>query len=188
MKTIFFDFFGVLSTPVYMQVIKDFIPEKEQPKWVKKLDLLDNGDISEDYLVKEISEQSGISENKIWSTVFQAPKLNLKLIDFIKNNLKKLYTIGLLTNAPRSLVERILQKELSLFDVVVISSDIKIIKPNPKIFKYTLYQAKVASEEILFIDDSEKNIQVAKSFGIQGIVYKDFDSFVNEIDKYLLRR
>lgn len=185
-QTIVFDFFRVISTPPYSTVFKKYIPEIELQVWRNKLDELDLGVISEEDLVGELSRYANVSTDQIWSEIDSASNLDIDLLNFIENELKPKYKIGLLTNAPRSLVEKIVSKEkLKLFDIVLISSDLKLIKPDPEIFKVTIDKCGCLPQEILFIDDTEKNIEVAKSLGLNGIVYTDFDSLKKEIQTYL---
>ena len=185
MKVILFDFFGVLSTPAYMEVIKKFIPAVQQAYWVKKLDVLDSGEITEEQLVAEISAYSQVSPAEIWMIANRAPKLNQKLIDFIKNDLKIKFKVGLLTNIPRSLLERILKEELNLFDFTFISSELKLIKPDKRIFELAVSKVGCPVNEILFVDDGQRNIEVAGSLGINVIFYNNFTSFLKEVRKYI---
>ena len=184
-RIILFDFFGVLSTSVYTNVIRKFIQKKERNKWIKKIKNLDRGNISENDFIKAISKQSGISEKNVWLEVLKQPKLNKKLIHFIEKKLKPSFTIGLLTNITRTLLERILSNKLDLFDIQIVSSDIGIIKPNIKIFRHALLKSKYAVSKIIFIDDGERNIKIAKNFGMHGIIYKNFNSFKKEINQYI---
>ena len=62
--------------------------------------------------------------------------------------------------------------ELNSFDGVVVSSDVKMIKPNREIYEYILNTYQLRPEECLFIDDVEANIEVAKETGMKGIVFK----------------
>ena len=185
MKTIYFDFFGVIATPVYAKVIKAFIPVEEHEAWMKKLDLLDVGTLTETSLVKRIAERAQTSEKAIWEAVKSAPQVNQPLLRFIKDQLKGRFTVGLLTNIPKSLLESIIPQELSLFDIALISSELKLVKPDPKIFEVAIERAHCLKSEIVFIDDGEKNVAVANSLGIQGIVYKDFTSFLIAIEPHL---
>lgn len=59
------------------------------------------------------------------------------------------------------------------FTGIVISSSIKTIKPEPKIFRYLLKHHNLVAEETLFLDDMEINIQAAGTHGIQTILVKD---------------
>lgn len=185
MKTILFDFFGVISTPVYMKVIKKYIPEEDQQFFVQKLDVLDTGDLSEEDLVQEIAIKAGITTDEVWDEVKRAPVVNEELLNFIQNELKPKYRVGLLTNIPRSLLVRIIPDKLELFDPLMISSDLKLIKPSKEIFEVAIARCECLPSEILFTDDGEKNIAAAKSVGLHGIVYTDFLSFKEELKKYI---
>ncbi len=185
MKVILFDFFGVLSTPAYMEVIKKFIPITQQDNWIKKLDMLDSGDISEEQLVAEISAYSQASSAEIWFVANSSPKLNHKLVNFIKSDLKAKFQVGLLTNIPKSLIERILKQELDLFDFKFISSELKLIKPDKRIFELAVSRVGCPVNEILFIDDGQKNIEVAQGLGINVILYDNFSQLLKEIKQYI---
>lgn len=71
----------------------------------------------------------------------------------------------------------------------VASFSVKSIKPNRKIYEAALAEARteipdLLPEEILLIDDLEENIQGARDFGFQGIVYTDTDSLITEMKKH----
>lgn len=50
------------------------------------------------------------------------------------------------------------------------------VKSDPKAYTNLLSIIKVKPDEILYFDDSEENVQLAKSLGIKAYVYKDFNS------------
>ena len=52
------------------------------------------------------------------------------------------------------------------FDKIYLSFELKLVKPDPEIFKTVLADARIRPEETFFIDDSDKNCQVAQSLGI----------------------
>jgi putative hydrolase of the HAD superfamily len=63
--------------------------------------------------------------------------------------------------------------DLDSFEGVVVSSDVKMIKPNPEIYHYILNTYGLNPEECLFIDDVKANVEAAKNVGIQGFVFKN---------------
>lgn len=183
MEVILFDFFGVLSTPVYKYVFEKYISEAEQAVWIKKLDDLDLGNLSESRLVEQIAKHTGIAESEIFEAAKAAPKVNEELFNIIENSLSKRFTIGLLTNIPRNILERIISDKLPLFDITLVSSDLKLVKPSREIFDKAIEKCAVPPQEILFIDDSEKNIAAAQELGIKGIVYKDLPELLTDFKK-----
>ena len=71
---------------------------------------------------------------------------------------------------------------LRFFDGAIVSSDIKMMKPDPEIFQYAMDRYGLRKEECLFVDDSMKNVEGAKSFGIHA---HQFCGDFGEIRKYL---
>lgn len=51
------------------------------------------------------------------------------------------------------------------------SFELKLLKPNPEIYKSVRQLLGCRFEEMIFIDDKEKNVLSAKSLGIHGIVF-----------------
>ena len=104
------------------------------------------------------------------------------IITTLKNKGKKLYllsniSIGFADNYCKNTdVERV----LSLFDGLVFSGKIGLVKPNADIFNYLLNKFDLKAEETIFIDDNKKNTDGAKKVGINGYL---FDGDVNKIKK-----
>jgi len=61
---------------------------------------------------------------------------------------------------------------MRIFDGRIISSDIGMRKPSKEFFKYMIDVLGFNSNEILFIDDSARNIESAESLGIKCMKYK----------------
>lgn len=57
-----------------------------------------------------------------------------------------------------------------LFDgKIVVSGTEKLIKPDPKIWHVLLERYQIKAEETVFIDDNQKNIEMAESLGFNTI-------------------
>ena len=65
------------------------------------------------------------------------------------------------------------QFDLKTFDGVVVSSDVKMIKPYPEIYEYILKTYELNPAQTLFIDDMEANVEAARGAGMKGFVFKD---------------
>ncbi|MDK2980701.1 MAG: glucose-phosphatase [Chloroflexota bacterium] len=57
------------------------------------------------------------------------------------------------------------------FDEIVISSEVRMIKPDPAIFHYALDKLGIDPQEAIFIDDRAVNVESAQALGMQGIQY-----------------
>lgn len=159
-----------------MKVIQRLIPQPQWAYFVQRLDALDLGDLSEADLVKELAAAGHVSQEQVWELAQAAPVVNDELLAYIQNELKPKYQIGILTNVPRSILDRILGDRMDIFELRVVSSEIHLIKPDEKIFHYALKQTKSSPEEVLFFDDSQKNIEVAQRLGIQAVLYAGMTS------------
>ncbi len=97
------------------------------------------------------------------------------------------YDIYLLTNFSKDGYEYISNK----FDFfkkakgAVVSSHLKIAKPDMRIYKYLLDTYNLNPDECIFIDDSVANINAANELGIHGIVYTDIENLRKEFKRIL---
>jgi 2-haloacid dehalogenase len=74
-----------------------------------------------------------------------------------------------------------------LLDAMVISGQVKLIKPDPAIFHLLLEKIGRPAHECLLIDDSEKNISVAKRLGFATIHFQSAAQLESELQQlYLL--
>lgn len=64
-------------------------------------------------------------------------------------------------------------KVLQLIDNYVVSGDVKVVKPDPRIFHILLDRYGLKSEECIFIDDNSDNVACACRLGLLGIVFHD---------------
>ena len=73
--------------------------------------------------------------------------------------------------------------DLNSFDGVVVSSNVKMIKPNPNIYEYILETYHLKPEECFFIDDVKENIEAANKVGIEGFIFENDYEKVKEFLK-----
>ena len=69
----------------------------------------------------------------------------------------------------------------NLFDSIILSGDVKLIKPDPAIFNLTLQKIGRSAHECLMIDDTEANIITAKKLGFATIHFKSPEQLANRI-------
>jgi putative hydrolase of the HAD superfamily len=124
--------------------------------------------------------------NEIFQEANSTLRIRPEMVSYIEE-LKKKYKIAILSNFTSGL-EKLLKDVLNvhhLFDVVVSSYNLKISKPDPKIYYHTLEKLNVKAEEAVFIDDMERNTKAAEALGIKSIVFKDFEQFKKDLSKIL---
>lgn len=103
--------------------------------------------------------------------------LNQELVTLI-TRLKSKYKIGLLSNMDHSWLNSFSSRQVvkELFDVIVLSGDEGITKPDARIFKIAAERLGVSSEECVMVDDLAYNVDAAEALGMHAILYKDIDS------------
>jgi epoxide hydrolase-like predicted phosphatase len=74
---------------------------------------------------------------------------------------------------------------LDLFDLVVDSCDVGLRKPDPAIFRLTCERLGVAPEAAVFLDDTRRHVEAARSVGMQGIFVRDPWAALAELDAIL---
>jgi 2-haloacid dehalogenase len=58
---------------------------------------------------------------------------------------------------------------LSWFRTIVVSGEVRLVKPDPEIYRVTALRCGFEPENTVFIDDSAVNVAAAKAFGFQAI-------------------
>ncbi len=97
-------------------------------------------------------------------------------------NLGENYTLAVISNAPD--LHAKINKERGIysnFEVVLISSDIGLVKPQREIFQLALEKLKLKASECLFIDDREELLGIPKEMGFEVILFKNREQFVEEL-------
>jgi 2-haloacid dehalogenase len=70
---------------------------------------------------------------------------------------------------------------LDWFDDILISGEVNLIKPDPKIFKVFLDRIQRTSNECLLVDDSPGNIASAEQLGFKTILFKSSSQLEHEL-------
>ena len=70
---------------------------------------------------------------------------------------------------------------LDLFDEIILSGEVKLIKPEPEIFELCLQKIGKPARQCLFIDDSETNIDAAKAMGFDTVHFVSPEHLKDEL-------
>jgi 2-haloacid dehalogenase len=74
----------------------------------------------------------------------------------------------------------------SLIDNIVVSGEVKQLKPNPEIFHTILNKYNLKAEESLFIDDNLKNVEGAKAVGINALRFENAEKLRQDLKNMLI--
>jgi epoxide hydrolase-like predicted phosphatase len=112
------------------------------------------------------SEQIKQLSDDFWA----GDRVDQDLISLIRE-LRHEFKIGLLSNAwpdLRNAIENVWEIA-DVFDDIVISAEIGLVKPDPKIYEYSLNRLDISPQEAIFIDDFAVNIKAAQTLGLHTI-------------------
>ena len=153
-------------------------------------ELAQSGRISYEEYWRRVGDDLGFStEEEIKDfrrEYFSGDRLDQELVSLIEA-LRPRYKIGLLSNAPDRL-DTWLEEEWGirgLFDSIVYSAKVGLVKPDPSIFHLILEQLDVAPSEALFIDDFPCNIETALALGMQALRFTSTKALKEELRRYV---
>lgn len=184
-KLIVFDFFGVISSEVADLWLPRYFSVEESERLHRGIiSEADAGRVDPEEMYAEISRLAGVDIDTLKKEWFEIANVEMEMVELARE-LRKEYTVVLLSNAYSEFIDRIFAKFSmdGCFERKFISSDLKMIKPDPAIFNHVLSEMGFKAEDSVMIDDNPRNIAAAKSVGMNGIVFVGRDALVKEIDK-----
>ena len=136
------------------------------------------GEISEDVFWRTLERELDLPRfdldwQKFHTEFFAEDFLDEELMAFIRSVRPGLKT-GLISNAWDGLRE-VLHTRVPIadaFDVLVISAEEKIAKPDQRIYHVALERLGVQAGEAIFLDDFIENIHAANALGLSGVHFQ----------------
>ena len=100
--------------------------------------------------------------------------LDPKMIQYIRDR-KGSYLIGMITDNKADRIDAIIEHTeiKGLFDVVIISANVRARKTERKIFEEALRQSGLEADECVFIDNAPENLKRPAEMGFTTIYFDD---------------
>ncbi len=136
---------------------------------------VNRGDKTVDELNTALAERLGIMVDwyKYYLDALEPMPGMAELVTWVAEN----YRIGLLTNTMPGLVKTLQDRGLLppvKFDVIVDSSEVHALKPEPGMYEIATEMAGVASNEIMLIDDDRSNLVAASRYGWHTMEFQSY--------------
>jgi len=151
-----------------------------------------SGAVSERAVWQWVGNRLGLAGEQVLELqrdFWSSEQLDVPLARFIQS-LRPRYKVGILTNAwsdARSFHNA--QFKLNTWvDMAVYSAEVKLLKPDPRIYQLALAQLKLPAEACVFVDDKLVNVQAAQALGMQEVWYRDTWQTINDLKECLCDR
>lgn len=97
------------------------------------------------------------------------------------------FKTGLISNAWSGLRDQLIAAWHidDAFDVITVSAEDKVIKPDARIFDITLKRLGVCAAEAIFLDDFKVNVDAATALGLKGVHFRSSEQARREIQTLL---
>lgn len=117
-------------------------------------------------------------------------RVDVGLLQYI-SALRPKYTTGLLSNAwgdIRQVLPQFYPAFFDSFDVSIFSAEVGVRKPDLRIYRLAEERLGVSPGQAVFIDDYPPNIAGAQSAGWHGILFRNPDQAISELEALLNHR
>ena len=120
----------------------------------------------------------------IWNDIFFLSAKNRAVFSLL-NNLRQRYKTAMLSNI-NILHYNYLKKNFpvfGVFDDIYLSYQLGLVKPDKEIYNLVIRKLNVSAQEIFYTDDRPELVESARSLGIQGYVFTNFNQLSSDLYK-----
>jgi len=207
-KAIIFDIGGVLQVGRYSKKpyknhrtlgVHNSVSKKLKLSLDQYFDAIDTsyadsieGKIPEQDALETMAKNLKISVKKLERLYLKEYKKHFKFNEQLFKQALKLkkrsYKIAILSDQWYLSKEALVNLKLkNNFNPIVISCDVGMRKPNPKIYKLIPKKLKISAKNCLFIDNQEWNIKPAKKLGMKTILFKNNKQLRKDLKKISIK-
>ena len=127
-------------------------------------------------------EQAQVLRRDFW----RGEDLDRDLVAYIRR-LKSNFRTGLISNAWPEIRKQI-ESEWGIadaFDDLIISAEVRLAKPDPRIFRLALDRLGVEAGQALFVDDFTENTKAAAALGMHTVHFKNRGQAQEQVESIL---
>lgn len=188
-KAIIFDFFGVFCPDISMNWFKKTVPNSND-KLSKFQDICtksDYGELSKPEFYDEVAMLANVTVGSAIAGVEAEIHINAPLVKYVNELQARGYLTACLSNETHEWTLELINKQglSNLFNEIVLSADLGIVKPSPEIYIHTLEKLNVAASEAIFVDDRKINTDSAQELGIRSLIFIDTPTFIKEFEQMI---
>lgn len=146
------------------------------------------GSVDGEVYMQEVAAEFGMDVAELHARFFGDDRLDEELMAYLRG-LRPRYQTALLSNALSTLRSAITDRFpiLDAFDVVIISAEVGLVKPDAAIYELALKRLGAQPAEAVFIDDFAENVEGARQVGLRAIHFQSRQQALGELDALLAR-
>ena len=195
-RAVFFDFGGVLMRTEF-QAPRQHLAERFKLEYDDLDKIVFGSESARQAAIGELTEEAHwaevlkrvrlpLSEKKVFvDEFFGGDVIDRKLVEYVRSLGGRVHT-GLISNAWSGLREFLTrEKMIDIFKTIIISAEVGVVKPEARIYQIALERAGVAADEAVFVDDVAENIEACEKIGMTGILFKEPQAAMIQLDRYL---
>ncbi len=195
LRAVVFDYGMVLTGPpdpfahaALVRIIGLPVPQLDSFYWADR-HAFDLGELTGHTFWRKVAEKAGLtlSESQIEELVVWDARMwmngNEAMLDW-QDELKRRGLLTAIVSNMGDTIHRQMERDfawLSHFDVLVWSYQLRIAKPDPRIYRYVLEKLGAHPGETLFIDDRPANIDAALALGMKGLVFSTVEKLRDDL-------
>jgi HAD superfamily hydrolase (TIGR01509 family) len=148
--------------------------------------LFNRGELSEQDLVQRVAGRSRRPADELCA-LLDSMRESLQTKPATVNLLRSLQRRGIplycLSDMPVTVYRYLRQRHdfWDAFSGIVISAEVRLLKPEPAIFEHLLTRYRLNPAETVFIDDLAANVDSARASGMQAIQFRDIGQVEREL-------
>lgn len=197
MRNIIFDLGGVVLDWNPDAILESYYADPEaraamkqalfqHPEWLE----MDRGTLTEAEMLPRLKKRTGRPVSELVE-LFEAVRISLKpkadTVALMESLAQRRIPLYCLSNMPAATFAYLRPKHSfwAVFRGIVISGEIKMMKPEPEIFEYLLRRYELSRTDTVFVDDLRPNIQAAQALGLQTVWFRDARQCEAELEHLL---
>jgi putative hydrolase of the HAD superfamily len=152
--------------------------------------LFDRGQLTEAELLGRLELGTGHSRDTLVAIVEAARgclREKPETVKLVRTLRQRGFNLYCLSNMPSPFYEDLRRRHdfWDVFEGVVISGEIQLMKPEPEIYRHLLERFDLRAHESVFVDDLQANVDAAKAVGLHAIRFQNATQCQQELEALL---